>query len=110
MRKVDDELTEATHGVEDGIEPRPRWWKVSALTIAPTLLRFSFYCDDLSNIKENWVSDQFKLEIVLFVLEIRNSRGKDRLFLRQGNPVFDFLVGLYEGNIQGVRKQPKYFS
>lgn len=27
----------------------------------------------------------------------RNSRGKDRLFLRQGNPVFDFLVGLYEG-------------
>ncbi|KAK2560376.1 5'-3' exoribonuclease 2 [Acropora cervicornis] len=33
--------------------------------------------------------------------KIRNSRGKDRLFLRQGNPVFDFLVGLYEGNIQG---------
>lgn len=33
--------------------------------------------------------------------KMRNSRGKDRLFLRQGNPVFDFLVGLYEGNIQG---------
>lgn len=27
----------------------------------------------------------------------RNSRGKDRLFLRQGNPIFDFFVGLYEG-------------
>jgi len=28
----------------------------------------------------------------------RNSRGKDRLFLRQGNPAFDFFVGLYEGD------------
>lgn len=28
----------------------------------------------------------------------RNSRGKDRLFLRQGNPLFDFFVGLYEGD------------
>ncbi|CAH3166915.1 unnamed protein product [Pocillopora meandrina] len=27
----------------------------------------------------------------------RNNRGKDRLFLRQGNPIFDFFVGLYEG-------------
>ena len=30
--------------------------------------------------------------------EQRNSRGKDRLFLRQGNPLFDFFVGLYEGD------------
>ncbi|CAH3196326.1 unnamed protein product [Porites evermanni] len=28
----------------------------------------------------------------------RNSRGKDRLFVRQGNPTFDFFVGLYEGD------------
>ncbi|XP_031572714.1 5'-3' exoribonuclease 2-like [Actinia tenebrosa] len=27
----------------------------------------------------------------------RNSLGKDRLYLRQGNPAFDFLTGLYEG-------------
>ena len=101
---MDNQLTQPTHGLKDGIEPRPHWWKVSALIIAPIPLRFSFYCDDLSNIKENWVSDQLKLDIVLFVLEMRNSRGKDRLFLRQGNPVFDFLVGLYEGNIQEVRK------
>ncbi|XP_022794628.1 5'-3' exoribonuclease 2-like [Stylophora pistillata] len=32
----------------------------------------------------------------------RNNRGKDRLFLRQGNPVFDFFVGLYEGG--GIRE------
>ncbi|KAK3752419.1 hypothetical protein QZH41_008621, partial [Actinostola sp. cb2023] len=27
----------------------------------------------------------------------RNSLGKDRLYLREGNPAFDFLNGLYEG-------------
>ena len=43
-----------------------------------------------------WVS-QFNLNLSFSILETRNSRGKDRLFLRQGNPVFDFLVGLYEG-------------
>ena len=30
-------------------------------------------------------------------IEKRNSRGKDRLFVRAGYPAFDFLVGLYEG-------------
>ena len=46
----------------------------------------------------------------LDVSEKRNSRGKDRLFLRQGNPAFDFFVGLYEGDgIKEVKYDGQYF-
>ena len=38
------------------------------------------------------------LNLCLLISEKRNSLGKDRLFLRQGNPVFDYFVGLYEGD------------
>ena len=61
-----------------------------------------------------WVSELFSglcKWVFLYVLPIlvkRNSRGKDRLFLRQGNPIFDFFVGLYEGG--GIKQVKHVFS
>ena len=46
------------------------------------------------------------LWIICLVSERRNSRGKDRLFVRQGNPTFDFFVGLYEGD--GIKEVSLY--
>ena len=40
---------------------------------------------------------QLRMSFLSFISVQRNNRGKDRLFLRQGNPIFDFFVGLYEG-------------
>ena len=39
------------------------------------------------------LSDHF---LLVFTVK-RNSRGKDRLFVREGHPACDFFVGLYEG-------------
>ena len=46
------------------------------------------------------------LSFICLVSERRNSRGKDRLFVRQGNPTFDFFVGLYEGD--GIKEVSLY--
>lgn len=46
------------------------------------------------------------LWFICLVSERRNSRGKDRLFVRQGNPTFDFFVGLYEGD--GIKEVSLY--
>lgn len=87
--------------------PRPIIARVGycATSFAPHVVKIEvLYLIHLSSL--SWV-----LLYVLPILVKRNSRGKDRLFLRQGNPIFDFFVGLYEGGgIKQVKPVSFYFT